>query len=32
MKASELRIGNYTSAGKVSEIVQDKFYVFDGES
>jgi hypothetical protein len=32
MKASELRIGNWTSAGRVNEILEEKFYVHDGES
>jgi hypothetical protein len=32
MKASELRLGNLTSAGVVNEILQDCFYVHDGES
>jgi hypothetical protein len=32
MEAKDLRIGNITSAGVVSEILQDRFYVHDGES
>jgi hypothetical protein len=32
MKAKDLRIGNITSAGVVNEILQDRFYVHDGES
>ena len=32
MEAKDLRIGNITSAGVVNEILQDRFYVHDGES
>lgn len=32
IQATELRIGNITGAGKVVEILEDKFYVNDGES
>ena len=32
IQATELRIGNLTDAGKVVEILEDKFYVNDGES
>jgi len=32
IKVNELRLGNLTSAGVVNEILQDCFYVHDGES